>query len=101
MALGVTVIEGVEVIEGVAVGFGVAVNVLVGGSVGRMRSVAVTKRVGVALAVVGVNENVAPGDVLTVCAVVGGLNAPGELLAGVGDGGAFGVAVITPPAVKD
>ena len=101
VGLGAMVREGVDVIVGVADGFGVAVNVLDGGSVGNMRSVAVTNRVGVGLAGFGVNENVAPGDVFAVCAVVGGLNAPGELPVGVAVGGDSGVVVITPFAVND
>ncbi len=62
-----------------------------------VRDVVKVSAVGIA---VGVNENVAPGDVFTNCAVitpVGNLAAPGELAVA---GGAFDVAALAPLIVN-
>ena len=111
---GVRVGTGVDVIDGVALGNGVAVNVLVGGKVGSsVKVTAVTEcRVdnvgvsdaGIDVCGVGVNENVAPGDVFTNCAViksVGSLAAPGELaVAGGVPCGALRVTDVAPLMVN-
>ena len=102
--------------DAVALGKGVAVNVLVGGKVGNsVKVVAVAARrvngvgsVGDAGIKVGVNENVAPGDVFTNCAVitavvipVGNLAARGELaVAGGVPCGALCVTVVAPLMVN-
>ena len=62
--LGVIVIEAVGDIVGVAVLGGVTVKVLLGGKVGRIDAVTCGRAL-----VVDVNENVAPGDVITFCTV--------------------------------